>query len=316
MVEELKQRIKQDLPELDIVIGWTQGYDALHVTPYFMQSPEDVDSLVYNPLCVHNLATYLPQLKGKKVGLLVKGCDSRSVVELIQEKLIERENLTIYGIPCTGIVDLSKLQARVPDWARVSHVDCNDSQIEISTRENSYSLQMRELLPRKCQVCNYPNPVEKDYLFGQEVDVAAEQDSYFDLEELFSKTLQERMQYWQGQMERCLRCYACRNACPMCVCKDHCIAETRDPHWMTQETNVKQKLMFQLIHAMHLAGRCTECGECERACPMDIPVLTFKRQLNKEIKDLFEYEAGVDMHALPPILTYQVEEKNIKEKEW
>jgi Na+-translocating ferredoxin:NAD+ oxidoreductase RnfC subunit len=100
------------------------------------------------------------------------------------------------------------------------------------------------------------------------------------------------------------------------VCRDHCIAETRDPHWLSQETGVQEKWMFQLIHAMHTAGRCTECGECERACPMDIPVLMLKKKLNREVLDLFDYEAGLDESATPPLFTFKVEEDHIEEKEW
>ncbi|MEA4855186.1 4Fe-4S dicluster domain-containing protein, partial [Solidesulfovibrio sp.] len=126
----------------------------------------------------------------------------------------------------------------------------------------------------------------------------------------------ERMAFWRYHMERCIRCYACRNACPMCVCRDHCIAQSREPHWLTQEDTATEKLFFQVVHAMHLAGRCTECGECQRACPMDIPVLALKKHLNRTIHDLFSYQAGVDPQAIPPLLQFKLEEDNIKERSW
>jgi Na+-translocating ferredoxin:NAD+ oxidoreductase RnfC subunit len=72
--------------------------------------------------------------------------------------------------------------------------------------------------------------------------------------------------------------------------------------------------MWQIMHAMHLAGRCTDCGECERACPMTIPIQRIRRKLNQEIKELFAYEAGIDPEATPPLYTFQVEEPTIKEK--
>ena len=101
----------------------------------------------------------------------------------------------------------------------------------------------------------------------------------------------------------------------MCVCRDHCVSDSRDPAWVTQEDTVQQKLFFQLIHAQHLAGRCTGCTECERACPMDIPVFALKQQFGRMIKKIFSYGAGLDVNATPPLLTYQVEEPTIKERD-
>ena len=50
--------------------------------------------------------------------------------------------------------------------------------------------------------------------------------------------------------------------------------------------------MFHMIHALHLAGRCTECGECERACPMNIPLGKLKKKINMDMLELFDYVAG------------------------
>ena len=66
-----------------------------------------------------------------------------------------------------------------------------------------------------------------------------------------------------------MRCYACRNACPLCVCQERCIAETLDPKWLTQRMGIPEKFLFHFVHAMHLAGRCTECGECEHVTTME-----------------------------------------------
>lgn len=74
--------------------------------------------------------------------------------------------------------------------------------------------------------------------------------------------------------------------------------------------------MFQLIHTMHLAGRCTECGECQRACPVNIPILALRRKMNRVIRELFDYQAGLDLQAVPPLFTFQVEEANIEERKW
>ena len=131
--ENLKEKIREALPGLECVIGWQQGFDSLHATPLFLRTPGDVDKLVWNPLCVHNLSTYLPSFRGKKVGIVLKGCDSRGVIELLQEKLVERENLVLFGIPCSGVADLIKLRRAAGDLDRVYAVNCAADAFALTT---------------------------------------------------------------------------------------------------------------------------------------------------------------------------------------
>lgn len=316
--EELKDNIRKALPELDVVIGWCGSFDPLHATPHFMRREEDIDKLEISPLSVHNLATYLPGLRGKKVGIVVKGCDSRSVVELLQENLIDRKDVTIFGFPCTGVVDQSKIKKALGGHTgNIEFCDMSETVIVIKSEDKAYTLPMAEMLADKCSSCRYPDAVISDYFAGEKIGNKGEEDADYTAVETFENlSVPERFGYWLKEFDRCIRCYACRNACPLCVCRDHCAAESRDPHWLSQENNVRDKLMFQVIHAYHLAGRCTECGECQRACPVDIPVLMFKQKMNKEIRDTFQYEAGVDPEATPPLLSFKMKEENITEKVW
>jgi ferredoxin len=320
-LEELKSRIKAALPGLDCVIGWQKGYDPLHNTPLFMRSEADVDKLEWGPLNVHNPAVYLPSFRGKKVGIVVKGCDSRSVVELLQETLVNRDDVVIFGMPCTGVIDLTKVKNRLAaagtTAGEVSAVATDDKTVSVTAGGTTVAMQLSDVAADKCGRCQFPNAVLADAYVGDPIAPTAPATAAdADLAALDAMSVEERMAFWRYHMERCIRCYACRNACPMCVCRDHCIAQSREPHWLTQEDTVTEKLMFQAVHAMHLAGRCTECGECQRACPMDIPVLALKKHLNRTINDLFGYQAGVDPQAIPPLLQFKPEEDNIKERGW
>ena len=313
---ELKDKIRTALPELDVVIAWGESFDPMRATPLFIYEEKDLDKMVWGPECVHNTATYLTGLKDKKVGVVVKGCDSRSIVQLLQEGLIERENLVIFGAPCAGVMDLSKVRAKLGELGRIEAFGADGDSLSITSAGQAHTLKLAEVAADKCAVCRYHNALVVDHFVGDPLPPTVEHDDYADVAAFESLSVDERFDHWQREMERCIRCYACRNACPMCVCRDHCIAQSRDPHWLSAADDTREKWMFQLIHAMHLAGRCTECGECQRVCPVDIPLLTLKRKLGQVTRDLFVYEAGTNPDAQPPLSTFQVEEENINERGW
>lgn len=316
-LEQLKEKILAELPSLDVVIGWEQGYDALHATPLFIRKPEDVARLMIGPLCANNLATFLPRMKEKKVGVVVKGCDSRAVIELLQEKLIDKENLIVFGLTCDGVVSLSKIQKRIGNIGRVRSAQMDGDAFVVRTGETEHRLPLSEIRINKCENCRFPNALIFDHFIGSPEDRDdAVRPIHQSIDEFDSLSLEERFAFWKKEMSRCIRCYACRNACPMCVCRDHCIATTREPHWLSQENTTSENWMFQMIHVMHLTGRCVICGECERACPMNIPLMLLRRKMNKEVRNVFNYDAGLDPHGTPPLLTFKIEEDNIPEREW
>lgn len=315
-LEELKAAIRGQLDSLDCVIGWEQGYDPLHATPLFIRSEADLERLTISPLAVHNPATYATGFKGKKIGLVVRGCHSRSVIELLNEKLIERDEVVLFGLCCDGVVSQRKIRAALPaDPGFVEAVELGKDELHITVAGEQATLKLQEVLADKCLHCAYPDPLVADVLIGEkhaprQAASPACQDAFEALGN------EEKLAFWQDTMSRCIRCYACRNVCPMCVCQDHCIATSRDPLWMSQENTPVENFMFQMIHVSHLTGRCTECGECERACPVDIPLMLLRRYMNKQVREVFGHQAGIALDKTPPLLTFQVEEARIKERDW
>jgi ferredoxin len=310
---ELKAAVAGELGKVDFVLGYARGFDPLHATPVAVRSEKDLDRLIFDPTCVQNLATCLYGLRGKRMGLVVKGCDSRSVIQLLQEKIVERENLVIFGMPCDGVLDLAKVRVAA-DITRVREVRFEDGQVRLLLPGGEKVLSRRDVLADKCQRCRYPNPLIHDHMIGAELPVTGVEDAYADIAAFEKLSTQERFDFWKRQMSRCIRCYACRNACPLCVCKHVCLADSREPHWLSAEATLQEKWLFQVMHALHLAGRCTECGECQRSCPMGIPILLLKRMMNRELKEVFNYEAGVSLEAVPPLHTFLMEEDKIKDR--
>lgn len=315
-LDSLKDAIREALPNLDVVLAWGKGIDALSSAPLFIKTEDDLDRMVLDATCVHNLARYLTELKGKKVGIVVKGCDSRSVIELLQENLINRDDVTIFGFHCTGVVQPSAVK-RLIGHRTIQSLEMGKDETIVKTGGDTHVLRTEQVKAEKCNTCAYPDALIADTFIGEKVQPAeTAKTPGKTLAMLEDMDYEARFKFWEDQMSRCIRCYACRNACPLCVCRDQCAAQSRDPHWLSSDNTPREKLMFQVMHAFHTAGRCTECGECERACPMDIPILTLRQKMNIEINRIFDYEAGTDPEATPPLLAFKEEESNIKERSW
>lgn len=321
-VEILKRKVSEVLPHVDFFIGYGEGFDCLHARPLFVTEESEIDQLIWNEFCIHNLATYLPPQKrgsrglfnsGEKIGVLIKGCDSRSVVQLLAEKVISRENFVVLGIPCTGKVDLRKLKKINID--NVEAVEITDNSINVTTNNQAMTAKLSEVLYDKCLTCMYPNPLIYDHLIGDPIlEKKPGEELYRDVEDFEARSVQERLEYWDREFSRCIRCYACVDVCPTCYCQDQCIAQTRRPRWVSQANESAENKFFQMLRAIHNAGRCTNCGECERVCPMDIPILKINKKLNQEILELFEYQTGVDSNLTPPLLTFKPDELKLKEE--
>ena len=133
-----------------------------------------------------------------------------------------------------------------------------------------------------------------DQLVGEALPVGEIPEAPDDLDAFEALDLDARHAFWMDTMRRCVRCYACRNACPMCVCRAHCVADSRSPHWLSLETNVSQKWFFQVLHSLHLAGRCVDCRNCEKACQSHLPLHLLHKWNEKVIFENFqEHLAGV-----------------------
>jgi formate dehydrogenase subunit beta len=257
--------------EVTMVLGWEQGTFEDKTTPLFMKKPSDVDRLVINEFCVSSLAPYLLYYKNHngKIALFVKGCDARGVVRLIQDKQINRDDVYLIGIPCTGLKELNEVNELVD--------------------------------APKCIGCTHPTPVVYDELVGDEIQANNPEARFKILEEDTSKSAEEIWNSWAKEFDKCIRCYACQRICPACNCRE-CIFVDQGQTWIERRVDVTENATFGIIRAYHIAGRCVECGECERACPAGLPIMKLNKRIVKDIEDLFgEYEAGVSLDQKSPL---------------
>jgi ferredoxin len=96
------------------------------------------------------------------------------------------------------------------------------------------------------------------------------------IDKLTAMSVTDRRAFWADALGRCVKCYACRSSCPMCYC-ERCTMDCNRPQWIPVASHALGNLEYHMVRAMHLAGRCVQCGTCGTACPVGIPVhlLTF-----------------------------------------
>lgn len=313
--KKLQDEIKKILDRNNVkhVICYSKGTYGFQTTPYFVSKKDDIEKIIFSPLCVNNLSLYVKFEDGtEKIGIVVKGCDSRSLVQMIQEKRIPREKLIIIGIPCTGVIDPKKLRQKIPEeLENIDVVEKNDKFI-FTRNGKKQKIPKKELVFDKCLVCEYPTPIIYDILVGEKVKPIGK-DDYKPVKDFEKKSLDDKWKFWEEQFSQCIRCYACRNVCPACYCKE-CMAEQLNPQWLCRSVNLSENTVWNVMRAFHLAGRCTDCGECERVCPMNIPLMLLNKKVEKDIKELFDYVAGVDVDEKPLLAMFKPDdpEEDIK----
>jgi ferredoxin len=120
-------------------------------------------------------------------------------------------------------------------------------------------------------------------------------------------TPEERAAFWSAEFAKCTRCYACRAACPGCYCT-RCIVEKNVPQWISTAAAEHGNFAWNIIRAFHLAGRCTECGACEAACPQGIRLMLLNAVLARGVEAAFGERPGYDPAAKPLVGSWKPED--------
>ena len=292
------------------VLGWKKGEFSYDVTPAVFENVEQMQKdFIFDDFCGANFSKYLVKESKKdgKVLVFLKPCDTYSFNQLLTEHRFDREKVYAVGIPCDGMVDINKIKSVVGDG--VVSVDTSADTLKVDTLYDGVKeVNKADVLAERCLNCKSKKHVAYDELMGDEGDVV-DNNRFDEVAKLEAMSADERFAFWQNELSRCIRCNACRDACPACTC-EKCVFDNPNSGVENKSpANSFEEQMFHIIRAFHVAGRCTDCGECSRVCPQHIPLHLLNRKFIKDINEFYgDYQAGEEVGSRAPLVNYTKED--------
>ncbi len=304
LIKQIRDSARQLLEEgkVHCVIGYRQGSIPMRAQPYFAYTPEEADNLTWSCFCTHNLAKYLIGRK-EPSAIVAQGCVTRNIAGLIQENQVKRENIFILGLNSPGMIDHRRVQARLPGKIIHEVLEVSDHLV-ISGPGFEEKFLKRDVKRDNCYTCTNRNPVIYDQLIGEK----GEETGGGNIDKVAAPWeglgSDERWKRFQETFKESIRCYACRDACPLCYCRECFVDESR-PQWCGKTVDESDVYAFHILRAFHCAGRCTDCGACESACPVGIKMRRLTSKIEKDIREMYGFTPGLDTEAIPPLSVYR-----------
>jgi formate dehydrogenase subunit beta len=300
------------------------------------------------------------QNPGKKLGLVIRNCELRAMNELIKLQQINNENLVVIGVDCFGtfsLPDYAKLSFEEENITLELLKNIKDNK-GTGDGVGIDNYQIRDT----CAICQHPIPSTSDITIGvlgtdinKELLIQGNSEKGEEILEKLSLTETEVPPsramaieaYIKGNTERreevvkeilaeidsmpkllsalatCIKCYNCREACPICYCKE-CIFDTSafnpSPNQFINKAEKKgiikmpmDMLLYHITRMNHMITSCVGCGQCESACPNEIPVAKIFTALGDKIQDIFDYVPGCDLKEELPLATFKEDELEPKQ---
>ncbi|MBQ7951169.1 MAG: 4Fe-4S dicluster domain-containing protein [Clostridia bacterium] len=320
-MQELVNRAKELLANGTVqrVLGWKAGDMAYNPEPSYFESEADLSEFVYDAFCGANLSKYMIEASKKEGKTLVflKPCDSYSFNQLLKEHRVDRDKAYIIGVGCKGKLDIEKIKKEgIKGIESISGIGMEDAcdTLKIGTLYGDKECSYQDVMLERCHVCKGKDHVVFDETLLESRDTV-DSERFHEVEKIEKMSPEEKFQFFQKELSKCIRCNACRNVCPACSCRKCVFDSTKFDSAQKANVDPFQEKMFHIIRAFHVAGRCTDCGECSRVCPQGIRLHLFNRKFIKDINEFYgDYTAGEDINQEAPLTHFEFSDREPNEE--
>ncbi len=291
------------------VLGWKKGDMGYNHEPYFFNSTEELETFVYDGFSGANLSKFMieaSKLEGKTL-VFLKPCDTYSFNQLIRENRVARDKAYIIGVGCKGKLDIENIKAMgIKGITSVSGAEefSDNETLKIETLYGESEVSYKDAMLGRCHMCKGKEHKIYDEVIGESKETK-DRERFAEVEKLEAMTPEERFAFFKAELSKCIRCNACRNVCPACSCRKCVFDSNKFDSAQKANSDSFEEKMFHIIRAFHVAGRCTDCGECSRVCPQGIPLYLFNKKFIKDIDTYYgEYNAGENIEEEAPLTSF------------
>jgi formate dehydrogenase subunit beta len=282
----------------------------------------------FSPLMTENLAREIPRLireqPGKRLGVLLRPCELRALVEVAKHTPVKLENLLTIGIDCLGTLSLEDYEWRAEQMETADGL--SDEALQFARQGGILDYRHRIA----CQMCAMPGaqiadlninflglPVSQQILVqacdtkiaerlhleqitsgeaGSQV-IQMHERALAQLNERRQRTLERaaknlaedqphNIEALIAQLEQCGECQDCMVVCPIC--------SAEFPERDAQGHFTSQAMVRWLVS-------CAGCGMCEQACSSQLPLATIFSLIRKQLEEELRYSPGTDWDTPLPV---------------